>query len=294
MPEQRDIIVILEDISDGIGDLTTLQGGGDTTALLTAIKNAVDGLEALIGTSNTALTSLQGYVDQLEGYVDSLEGNTDGLETLLGEVKTKLDTLHTDVDGLETLAGSTNTKLDTLHTDLAPLATATKQDTLATAVTATNTKLDTLHADVDGLETLLASQATSAKQDLLETAVKRLAPLGPGAGTATPSTSKIFNVSFTASAAQQVDIGGANYTGLKAAIDAGKLIMLKATASVWYHWGTAGVNVSTSAAAGNNPNLQAIPLFDGGESPERPPVGSTFLNLRGGSVDGFLCIYIAE
>jgi hypothetical protein len=56
--------------------LVALQGGGDTTALLTAIKNAVDGLESLITATND--------------YVDGLEGSTDGLETLIGATNTAL------------------------------------------------------------------------------------------------------------------------------------------------------------------------------------------------------------
>lgn len=84
---QRDVIVILEDVITHLQSLITLQGGGDTTALLTAIKNATDGLEALITSTN--------------GYVDGLEGSVDGLETLLGDVKTKLDTLHTDLIALK-------------------------------------------------------------------------------------------------------------------------------------------------------------------------------------------------
>src|SRR5690242_12001131 len=63
----------------------------------TALLAAVDGLEilagtlnGLVGTTNTALTTLSGLVDQLEGY-------TDTLETLIGSTNTKLDTLNTSV-----------------------------------------------------------------------------------------------------------------------------------------------------------------------------------------------------
>lgn len=52
-------------------------------ASLTSIDGHVDGIEALIGTTNTTLTTIDGRVD--------------GLETLIGSTNTKLDTLHTDV-----------------------------------------------------------------------------------------------------------------------------------------------------------------------------------------------------
>jgi hypothetical protein len=111
MPSQRDVIVILEDIAGKLEDLATLQGGGDTTALLTAIKNAVDGLEGLITSTNT-------HVDQLEGYTDGLETLVGATNTAIASANTKLDTLHTDVDGLETLVGATNTAVAGTNTKL--------------------------------------------------------------------------------------------------------------------------------------------------------------------------------
>lgn len=128
----------------------------------------------------------------------------------------------------------------------------------------------------------------------VHTDLLRLAPLGPGPGSATPSASRIFNVSFSANAASPIDLTTGAWAGLKAAIDAGKLLVLKATATVWYNWGTSGVTISTASTALSNPATQGIPVFDGGESPERAPAGTTFLNIRGGPVDGVLCIYVAE
>jgi len=158
----------------------------------------------------------------------------------------------------------------------------------------THTKLDTLASHVDGLETLLTNQATAAKQDLIETAIKRLAPLGPGPGTATPSTSKIFGVSFTANQNLNIDITGGLYAGLGTAITAGKLLMLKATTGCFYNWGTGNVTISAASTAATNPQTQGVPMFDGGESPERAPAGTTTLNILGGPVAGTLYVYIAE
>jgi hypothetical protein len=104
------------------------------TDLATTLAAYVDGLEGLIGTSNSSLSSI------LTALTSTIAGYVDGLETLVTGSNTKLDTIHTDlgttlsglltdlkgyvdqlegyVDGLETLVTSTNTKLDALHTDL--------------------------------------------------------------------------------------------------------------------------------------------------------------------------------
>lgn len=119
-------------------------------------------------------------------------------------------------------------------------------------------------------------------------------PIGPGPGSATPSASKIFNLSFSANAASQLDLTSAPWAGLKAAIDAGKQLILKATSAVWYNWATASITISTTSTALSGPATQGIPIADGGESLEKAPAGTTFLNIRGGPVDGVLCIYIAE
>ena len=88
---------------------------------------AVDGVETLIGTTNTKLDTLHADSILVQGYVD-------GIETLVTSSNTKLDTLHADnviiegyVDGIETLIGTTNTNTADIKT----------------AVDSTNTKLDT-------------------------------------------------------------------------------------------------------------------------------------------------------
>jgi hypothetical protein len=126
------------------------------TDLATTLASYVDGLEALIGTSNSSLSSI------LTALTSTIAGYVDGLETLVTGSNTKLDTIHTDlgttlaglltdlkgytdqlegyVDGVETLITSTNTKLDTLHTDIAT----------------------TLSAYVDGLEGILGTTSGAA------------------------------------------------------------------------------------------------------------------------------------
>ena len=143
----------------------------------------------------------------------------------------------------------------------------------ATAANQTSalTKLDTLHADV-----------------------LRLAPLGPGPGSATPSASKIFGFPFTANTAANFDLTAAAYAGLKTAIDAGKLLVLKATAGCYYNWATANITIAAASTATSNPGTQGVPMFDGGESPERAPSGTTVLNILGGAVAGTLYAYLAE
>lgn len=48
------------------------------------IEASVDGIETLIGTTNSTLTTIAGHVDQIEGYVD-------GIETAIASTNTKLD-----------------------------------------------------------------------------------------------------------------------------------------------------------------------------------------------------------
>src|SRR4029077_15299740 len=73
-----------------------VQGKLDTLHTdLTTIDGRVDGIEALIGTTNSSLTTIAGPVDGIEGSVD-------GIETLLGSGATGLgkaeDAQHTTGD----------------------------------------------------------------------------------------------------------------------------------------------------------------------------------------------------
>lgn len=118
--------------------------------------------------------------------------------------------------------------------------------------------------------------------------------MGPGQGSATASASKIFGFAFAASTNVNVDLTGASYTGLKTAIDAGKMLVVKAGSQCWYNWGTSSVTISAAATAASSPAAQGAPMFDGSESPERAPFGTTWMNILGGPVAGTLTVYIAE
>lgn len=120
----------LEGFSDGVEALI-----GSSNTKLDTLATHVDGLEALLAATNAALATLTGNVDGLEGSATALNGYADGLEALIGSTNAALTTLagHVDglegfTDGVETLIGSTNTALTTLagHVDgLEALLTAT-------------------------------------------------------------------------------------------------------------------------------------------------------------------------
>ncbi len=62
--------------------------------------------------------------DTIIGHVDGIEAAVDGIETLIGTTNSTLTTIDGRVDGLETLVTSTNTKLDTANTSLGTLDNA--------------------------------------------------------------------------------------------------------------------------------------------------------------------------
>jgi hypothetical protein len=118
--------------------------------------------------------------------------------------------------------------------------------------------------------------------------------MGPGPGSATGSASKTFGFAYGANANANFDLTTATYAGLKTSIDAGKVVMVKAMTQCWYNWASALVTILSTATSASNPTQQGAPLFDGSESPERVPPGSTFLNILGGPVAGTLTVYLAE
>lgn len=108
-------------------------GGGDASAAnqvtgnatLTAIDGHVDGIETLIGATNTALATIDSHVDGLEGVTGTtadaavitdangtISAKLRGIVTLLATQAGYLDGLEAFVDGIEALLGTTNTKLN--------------------------------------------------------------------------------------------------------------------------------------------------------------------------------------
>lgn len=82
--------------------------------------DATSGLFAQIkGDALTALQNMDTDLTTIIGHVDGIEGAVDGIEALIGTTNSTLTTIDGRVDGLETLVTSTNTKLDTVigHVD---------------------------------------------------------------------------------------------------------------------------------------------------------------------------------
>jgi hypothetical protein len=135
---------------------TELTGEVDPNPTANTVLGRLKALETALASLSTLLTAIDENTDELEGFGD-------GVETLIGATNTALATIAGHVDTLETLIGSSNTKLDTLDASLATLAGFT--DGLETLIGATNTALATLDGRVDGLETLIGS--TNTKLDTL-------------------------------------------------------------------------------------------------------------------------------
>lgn len=108
-----------------------------------------------------------------------------------------------------------------------------------------------------------------------EASEELFSPIGP----TTASTGGIANVAVTTSSAA-IDLTGSDYTTLKAAIDAGRLLTLVGGGEVWYRWATATGTVSETSTAASTPANQGILLPAGAERHERPPPGTTWLIVK--------------
>lgn len=102
-----------------------------------------------------------------------------------------------------------------------------------------------------------------------------VSPIGP----TTASTGGIANVAVTASSAA-IDLTGTDYTALKAAIDAGRMLTLVGGGDIWYRWATATGTVDETKTAASTPANQGILLPAGAERAERPPRGTTWLIVK--------------
>lgn len=173
--------------------------------VLDNILLALDGVEGLIGTTNTKLDTLIAEIDGLEEAIGTT-ADTDAALTVIGRLKkivtdlasyesnrntdadaanAKLDTananlitLIAEVDGLEESVGTTS-DLDTATTVIGRLKRlvsdlATYEANRNTDADATNVKLDTLIAEVDGLEEAIG---TTADLDTANTVIGRLKKL---------------------------------------------------------------------------------------------------------------------
>lgn len=73
-----------------VKDINSASGAATETTLLSVLA-AVDGLEALITSTNALLTTIQANVDQLEGYLDGVEGLLTTGNTSTASIDTSLD-----------------------------------------------------------------------------------------------------------------------------------------------------------------------------------------------------------
>jgi hypothetical protein len=115
-------------------------------------------------TDLAALTTAVGDLDvnqeALETLATALNGFVDGLETLIGSTNTKLDTLTTNIgdldvnqEAIEVLIASTNTKLDTLTTAMGDVDVnleALEAEAIRTISTHVSTDIDETDQDVKG------------------------------------------------------------------------------------------------------------------------------------------------
>jgi hypothetical protein len=90
-----------------------------------------------------------------------------------------------------------------------------------------------------------------------------------------PRASLLFNVAITTSS-QAIDLNGANYASLLAAIQDGRMVTLQADGGkVWYRWGTATGTVDETKTAADTPANQGAVLAADERRDERPPGSGT-------------------
>lgn len=109
---------------------------------------------------------------------------------------------------------------------------------------------------------------------------------------ASAGASGIFVIAVTTSSAA-IDLSGANYTALKAAIVAGKRLRMVADFDLWYRWGTATGTVDETKTAADTPLNQAESLYASERVRRLAPSTATWLMVKG-EVDTYLRITIAE
>lgn len=109
---------------------------------------------------------------------------------------------------------------------------------------------------------------------------------------ASPGAGGVFVIAVpTASAA--IDLSGANYTALLAAIGAGKRLRMVADFDLWYRWGTATGTVDETKTAADTPLNQAESLYANERVRRVAPLTATWLMVKG-DLATFLRITVAE
>jgi len=109
-----------------------------------------------------------------------------------------------------------------------------------------------------------------------------------------PLAATLFVLPIT-NASVAFDLTGGNYTALKAAILAGRLLTLKADGvKVYYRWAGVTGTVDETKTAADTPANQAGVLSDGERSDERADSTTTFLMVKGSVNSGYLRIHISS
>jgi hypothetical protein len=115
---------------------------GTTNSTLTTIDGRVDGIEALIGTTNSSLTTIDGRVDGIEGLLTTISGNVDGLETSNSAIQTAVQLID---DTVQVLGTDTYTEATSKGITLG----AVRRDADTTLVNTTN-EFTPLQVDANG------------------------------------------------------------------------------------------------------------------------------------------------
>ncbi len=137
--------------------IASLVAGGSTaqaTAAHQVTQNGyLDGIETLIGTTNTSLSTLITQTDTVESLLSSVVGAVDGVTVKVNNVANNTSSLAIDAD-------TTHTKLDLIVTNTTGTATAAHQvtqngylDGIETLIGTTNTSLGTVVTNTTGLAT---------------------------------------------------------------------------------------------------------------------------------------------
>lgn len=107
-----------------------------------------NGREAAAGSRPVALSTEDlAAVEAITAALGTIDGRVDGIETLIGTTNTTLTTIDGRVDGLEALITTLNGKIDTLDTSVDAVATAVAAAAAATTLAASTNNI----GDVDVL-----------------------------------------------------------------------------------------------------------------------------------------------
>jgi hypothetical protein len=145
--------------------------GVSTAANQTTIIGHVDGIETLIGTTNSTLTTIDGRVDGVETLIGTtnstlttIDGRVDTLESLIGTTNSTLTTIDGRVDGVETLLGRLLPRATTV-VDVSLASDTTSAQLLA--ANANRIGLTLTNTDANGVYVYFGTTAVATKFTVL-------------------------------------------------------------------------------------------------------------------------------